>query len=408
MRARYLWGSALGGLMALVIALVGQGAVDADPPDPAMGVVLTPAAVHAGGSVAPCYAGCGGVTAPVVNAAYEGQVAYLVNQERAARSLPPLKQVTSLEDAARYHAADMGQDDYFAHDSYDRQGQNLVWVCGVWARIETYYPSPTAENAAAGYSDPVSVMAGWMGSSGHRSNILSAGSWEIGVGYYQGSGSYYRYWVQDFGRRSGVYPLIINGEAPTTDSRNVSLYIYGSWDEVRLRNDSGAWSSWMPFQNTMNWTLGIGRGVRTVWGEMRKGTQTASSSDTIELTADTPALGNLPDGAHFLYSIPEGRLEPTPLRVTPRNEGSADALSWSVTSAGAWFVAAPLTGTTPSSFWITPTGFNTGTVATYSGAVTVTVTSPAGVEGSPQRIDLALRVFDRPFSVVYLPEIHRP
>jgi hypothetical protein len=122
-------------------------------------------------------------------------------------------------------------------------------------------------------------------STGHRNNILSAYSWEIGVGYFQGGG-YGSYWVQDFGRQSGVYPLIINQEAESTDSRSVSLYIYGDWTEIRLRNDDGEWSQWMPFQNNLNWELVGGVGTHTVWAEMRNGLETTSFHDTITLTQD--------------------------------------------------------------------------------------------------------------------------
>ena len=80
------------------------------------------------------------------------------------------------------------------------------------------------EAGRGGQSDPAEVMDAWMSSSGHRANILDTNNWELGVGYYQG-GPYGRYWVQDFGRRSGVYPLVIDGEAASTTSRRVSLYI---------------------------------------------------------------------------------------------------------------------------------------------------------------------------------------
>jgi uncharacterized protein YkwD len=234
---------------------------------------------------APNYNGCGGMNVSVVNAAYEQEVVYLVNQERAKAGLPPLKQSVELDEASRYHAADMAQDGYFKHDSYDLVGDTVVYVCATWDRIKTYYPSPSAENIAAGYGNPTSVMNGWMTSTGHRNNILSAYSWEIGVGYYQG-GSYGSYWVQDFGRQSGVYPLIINQEAGNTNSRAVSLYIYGDWNEIRLRNDAGEWSQWMPFQNNLNWELSGGVGTHTVWAEMRNGDGVSSSNDTIVLTQD--------------------------------------------------------------------------------------------------------------------------
>jgi len=270
-------------LLALFTPPAGVWAETAGPPVPTVEPRLIPPVLAQWGMISPCYTGCGGVTAPVVNAAYEQEVVELVNTVRADNGLPPLKRVTELDQAARYHATDMGQDDYFDHDTFDRVGGSLVLVCNTWARIQSYYPSPSAENIAAGYSTPQNVMNGWMNSTGHKNNILSTYSWEIGVGYYTGSGSWSRYWVQNFGRRSTVYPLIINREAATTTARDVSLYVYGEWDEVRLRNDDDPWSGWQPFQATLDWTLSGASGERTVWAEMRSGDQTAASSDSIYL-----------------------------------------------------------------------------------------------------------------------------
>jgi hypothetical protein len=116
-----------------------------------------------------------------------------------------------------------------------------------------------------------------------------------------------------------------------------------------------------------------------------------------------PVLGNLPDELRFTYSIPDQRLFPASYELTPLNVGSSYPLTWTVAAEGAWFAAAPLDGATYASFWITPTAFSTGTVAAYTGAVTVTVTAPTGTAGSPHRIDLSLQVVDDSFSLVYLP-----
>src|SRR5512139_3091766 len=113
---------------------------------------------------APEFSGCGGINQPVVNADYEQQVVDLVNTERANRGLPPYKRVTELDEAARYHSADLGQDDYFSHDTYDRVGGNLVYVCDTWTRLGTYYTGAMGENIAYGYSTPQGVMNGWMNS----------------------------------------------------------------------------------------------------------------------------------------------------------------------------------------------------------------------------------------------------
>ena len=116
-----------------------------------------------------------------------------------------------------------------------------------------------------------------------------------------------------------------------------------------------------------------------------------------------PVLGNLPGELRFTYSIPDQRLFPTTYELTPLNVGSSHPLTWTVAAEGAWFAAAPLDGATYASFWITPTAFSTGTVAAYTGAVTVTVAAPAGTAGSPHRIDLSLQVVDDSFSLAYLP-----
>jgi uncharacterized protein YkwD len=116
-----------------------------------------------------------------------------------------------------------------------------------------------------------------------------------------------------------------------------------------------------------------------------------------------PVLGNLPDALQFTYSIPDQRLLPPSHQVTPLNKGNDETLTWNIAKTGTWFAVSASTGNTPDSLWITPTTFNTGSVATYSGVVTVTVVDPAGVQGSPHAIDLTLRVVNASFSDVYLP-----
>jgi uncharacterized protein YkwD len=230
--------------------------------------------------------GCSGAAPAPTNAAWEQQVIELVNQRRRENGLPPLKHVTSLADAARWYAQDMVDDDYFGpgHDTYDRSGGSLVRVCAWSDRIGAFYAGGNAlgENIGEGYASPREAVTGWMGSPGHRANILSADYRETGVGYRAGPSSGHC-WVQDFGRRSGVYPVVINDEAASTDSRLASLYVYGTWSEIRIRNDGGAFGPWQPFTSTLSWTLADVDGLRTVDVEMRGGSATATASDTIAL-----------------------------------------------------------------------------------------------------------------------------
>jgi hypothetical protein len=133
-----------------------------------------------------------------------------------------------------------------------------------------------------------------------------------------------------------------------------------------------------------------------------------TSSDTIYLSqASVPQLGNLPDKVAFLYSIPEARLTPTNVTLTPADVSTHNSMTWTLIQAGAWFVSTPSSGISPQSLQITPGGFDTTTPMTYTGSLTVTVSDPPGALDSPYRIDLILRVIDTPLDPVYLPLILR-
>jgi uncharacterized protein YkwD len=395
----YRWIAFIPCLLVLLVAWPGAP-VTAEPP-----YLVSSTAWQGEDRLSISYTGCAGAIVSGSDVSYEQAVVQEVNARRAAQGLPPLKLSNALRDAARYHAADMAQDSYFEHDTHDRVGEQLIRVCDTWSRIGSYYPSPRAENIAAGFTTPQSVVSAWMGSGGHRSNILGPDYREIGVGYVRG-GSWRHYWVQDFGTRNGVYPLVINREATSTDSVHVSLYLYGSWDQVRLRNDDGPWSSWRPFSHEIDWTLPASAGIHAVWAEMRSGAQAVLSSDTIALSA-VPTLGGLPGEVRFLYSIRERRLLPERAWVTPLNTGNDATFAWQVTLSGGRFGGSPLTGQVGDSFQIVPVDFERSTPGTYRGTATVASTGLDGVQDSPQQIDLILEVVDSALEVVYLPVLSR-
>lgn len=247
------------------------------------------------------YTGCGGEIVSPTNSAHEARIIELVNEQRAAQGLPPMKFNASLTNAARYHAADMSQDDYFNHQTNDRSNGALVKVCNWSDRLKVYYTiySGLGENIALGYPSPESVMEGWMNSSGHRANIL--GNYrEIGVGFYN------NYWVQDFGNRDDTFPVIINKEAQQTNSPQVTLYIYGSWQQMRLRNDDDSWSDWQTFHQETAWTLRAIDGERRVDVELRDSNTTVNTSDTIVLATTTdPAATPTPQPTPQPTSTPQ-------------------------------------------------------------------------------------------------------
>jgi len=237
-------------------------------------------------ALGPAFTGCTPVNVAPINWDFEQQVVELVNDHRASINRPPLKRVNQLDAAARYHACDMRDDGYFDHDSFDRQGDALVFACDTWQRIRNFYTRYRAlgENIAAGQESPEEVVSDWLSSEGHRRNIESATFTEIGVGYCAPGGEYAHYWVQNFGQRPNQSLLIIQRDYARTDTPNVSIYIHGKWRRMRLRNDGGPWGAWQPFSNSINWALNWAQGAREVCAQLQSGRATVTACDTIELT----------------------------------------------------------------------------------------------------------------------------
>jgi uncharacterized protein YkwD len=105
----------------------------------------------------------------------------LVNQERAERGLARLRASNRLESAARAYARDMVRRDFFSHTSPD--GETLV---DRLARAS----SLVGENLAWGSrsrATPRSIVRSWMGSPGHRANILRGGFRRFGAGVAAGA-----------------------------------------------------------------------------------------------------------------------------------------------------------------------------------------------------------------------------
>ncbi|MGD1807252.1 CAP domain-containing protein [Dapis sp. BLCC M126] len=126
------------------------------------------------------------------------RVVELTNQERIQLGLDPLTADPLLNQAAQIHTENMAEQDFFDHTGLDGSSAG--------DRIEAtgYDFSAWAENIAAGQQTPEAVVAAWMGSEGHRANILNPNLEEIGIGYYfleedTGSVNANHYWTQVFG-----------------------------------------------------------------------------------------------------------------------------------------------------------------------------------------------------------------
>lgn len=120
------------------------------------------------------------------------QVVYLVNAERAAAGCGSLAVSDALTAAAQGHSDDMAANDYFSHTSLDGA------TASDRAEAAGFTGTALGENIAAGQRTAQDVMAAWMGSDGHRANILNCDYTVIGVGLNEDGW----YWTQMFGTPS--------------------------------------------------------------------------------------------------------------------------------------------------------------------------------------------------------------
>jgi uncharacterized protein YkwD len=115
---------------------------------------------------------------------YEQQLVKCINKERTARHLAKLRLNAKLVDSARAHSADMGEKQYFDHDSPGGETWSQRIVNHGYTR-EGYKSWKAGENIGWGaglYSSPVAIVDAWMASSVHRAVILTKDFRDLGVG----------------------------------------------------------------------------------------------------------------------------------------------------------------------------------------------------------------------------------
>ena len=114
----------------------------------------------------------------------------MVNAERAHAGLAPVSLVGSVNLAAEGHSTDQAKNQTMAHS--ESNGSNA----GDRIKAQGFTWSTWAENVAAGQGTCTSVMGAWMGSDGHRANILNPAMTAIGVGAVTGTNGVI-YWTMD-------------------------------------------------------------------------------------------------------------------------------------------------------------------------------------------------------------------
>ena len=110
-----------------------------------------------------------------------------VNAERAGNGLAPLSRDSSLDATADVRSSEIA---IYYNKEHLRPGGGDCFSA---------FPagcSAMGENIAQGQTSAEGVMNDWMGSEGHRANILSASFTKIGISCYYDGSTYS--WVQDF------------------------------------------------------------------------------------------------------------------------------------------------------------------------------------------------------------------
>ena len=119
-----------------------------------------------------------------------------VNRIRSANGLGSLTLSAELDDAAQTHAADMAARGRLSHAGSDGSGaDDRVLRAGY--RYREY-----AENIAQGQTNVAEAVESWMGSPGHRANMLLPDMRDLGVGFAEGLPT---------GRVPGTYWVILLG-----------------------------------------------------------------------------------------------------------------------------------------------------------------------------------------------------
>lgn len=206
------------------------------------------------------------------------QVAEL-NRLRVAEGAPPLKLNLTLCEAAEYQANEMFQMGQLTHQ--DRQGRGLP------ERVKQLnYPYQALGEVvviAPSWSDALQRL---FQSPQHREIMLSTAYYEVGVNSAKGaSGTPHRYWAVVFGRRGGVYPIIIENDLPIVRSPTVSLYVHGAEQarSMRLSNDNLIWTEIKPPRSRVRWQLRKAPGTHTVWVDLQIKGKRYRSRDEVQL-----------------------------------------------------------------------------------------------------------------------------
>lgn len=125
--------------------------------------------------------------------AYAQEVLTLTNTQREAAGLNPLSADPVLTEMAMLRAREL--EESYSHTR--PSGENCKTVFREFETDLRFW----GENAAKGNRTPEAVVEAWMGSQGHRENLLREDAEYLGVGVWQDEDGIL-YWVQLFAKES--------------------------------------------------------------------------------------------------------------------------------------------------------------------------------------------------------------
>jgi uncharacterized protein YkwD len=228
----------------------------------------------------------------------EAQTVYLINLERRAAGLAPVRWNMELTQSARTFAENVVANQppgYCGHiDSEGRTPDERIRLAG-YTKLAAW-----GENSVCGYTTPEAAARAWMNSDLHRRNLLDSRFRELGVGYALSSAQR-GYIAVDLALDSSYAPVIIENEAPTTTVRTVQLYIYDqatragftgqdASQEMMIANDPDFTDAvWQPYTVESSWALTEGEGWKTVYVKTRDLLgRTVTAQDSIYFGASLP------------------------------------------------------------------------------------------------------------------------
>ncbi len=163
---------------------------------PATSPVPTPASAPAAGDFSCGLNGAAGIEAEVLQRVNALRASGAVCGAARFQATGGLAWNAQLLQAAKGHAADMAQKNYFSHTSQDgRTAAQRVTSAGyIWSNV--------GENIAAGQRSVQEVMTDWEKSPGHCQNLMNPNFQDVAVACVRNDATAYRlYWTMELGRR---------------------------------------------------------------------------------------------------------------------------------------------------------------------------------------------------------------